>query len=39
MLSIAENNGGKITLHDLHALKLPGGQLAHELDVASCTAA
>jgi hypothetical protein len=32
MLSIAENSSGKVVLHDLHNLKLPGGQLAHELD-------
>jgi hypothetical protein len=32
MLSAATQVDGKITLHDLHSLKLPGGQLAHDLD-------
>jgi hypothetical protein len=32
MLSVATQAGGKITLHDLHSLKLPGRVLAHTLD-------
>jgi hypothetical protein len=32
MLSIAETIGGKVVLHDIHNLRLPGGQLAHQLD-------
>ena len=37
MLSVVITESGRPVQHNLHALKLPGGQLAHLLDGASFT--